>query len=193
LLKKQMENYITDNTRDQKIALFEVEQDFAEKHQLLPSGVTVTEKDFHFRIIERCNKETEDVICTEDSAFLAESISYFKKQQNEFVYVESESLELVRIDAIALEFDDVFETYTVLFGLKLQKKFGSAIKAYLDAHLHGDAAKYSVMFSGEDGLWDVNFALDFAEGFSEDLSLEKVYALIYRFVFKLIEAIEEAQ
>lgn len=112
---------------------------------------------------------------------------------NEFVYVESNAFEVIRVDAVVLELDDVFETYTALFGLKLQKKFGNDMKAYLDKHLHGDGAKYSVMFSNEDGLWDMNFALNYIEGFSEDLSFVEVYQLMYDFIFKMVEAVDEAQ
>lgn len=193
MLKKQMEQYMIDNARNGSIELFGVEKDYAEKHQLLSTDIEVSAKDFQSRLIERCNKETEDVIQTEGLGFLKEKVSFLKNQQEEFVYTEADDFQLIGVDAVALEFDDVFETYTALFGLKLQKKFGPAIKAYLDAYLQGDGVKYSVMFSGEDGLWDMNFALDFIEGFSEELTFEEVYGLIYQFVFKLNDSIEEAQ
>lgn len=188
-----MENYIENHISENKIELFDIEKEFAEKHQLLSSDLTVSEKAFHTDVLERCNKETEELIATETPAFLGKSISYLKEQANEFVYVESSDFELIRIDAVALEFDDVFETYTALFGLKLQKKFGDAIKNYLNTHLTGDNAKYSVMFSGEDGLWDVNVPLDYIEGFNEEQSFEEIYNMIYRFFFKLVEEIEETQ
>lgn len=191
MLKQQLENYIENHISENKIELFDIEKKFAEKHQLLSSDLIVTEKAFHTDVLERCNKETEELIATETPAFLGKSISYLKEQANEFVYVESSDFELIRIDAVALEFDDVFETYTALFGLKLQKKFGDAIKNYLNTHLTGDNAKYSVMFSGEDGLWDVNVPLDYIEGFNEEQSFEEIYNMIYRFFFKLVEEIEE--
>lgn len=191
MLKKQMEQYIANNIRANSIELFDMEKDYVEKQQLLSQGVSVTNKTLYFHVIERCDKETEELIHAEKQELLSTAVSYLKKQQNEFIFAESSALEVIGVDAIALEFDDVFETYTALFGLKLQKKFGPAIKAYLDAHLHGEGVKYSVMFSGEDGLWDVNFALDFVEGFSEEQSFEEIYALIYRFVFGLNEAIED--
>ena len=193
MLKSQLEQYLDAHTNEQNIPLFEVEREYAEKHQLLPAEVTVMEKDFQFQLIERCDKETEDVIRAEEPSFLQDSISYLKEHPHEFVYVESNAFELIRIDAIAVEFDEVFDTNIALFGLRLHKKFGSAIQAYMDTHLHGDKTKFSVIFSGEDGLWDVNFALDAMEGFTVDLSFEKVYEMIYRFVFKLVEAMEEAQ
>ncbi|WP_318616361.1 branched-chain amino acid aminotransferase [Sporosarcina sp. YIM B06819] len=193
MLKKQMEQYISENVRANKIELFDFEKDYVEKHQLLPKGVTAAEKTFYANVLERCDKETEELMGTEARGFLTEAVSYLKKHHNQFVYTESNIFEVIRVDAVALEFDEVFETYTALFGLKLQKKFGADIKAYLDNHLQGDGAKYSVMFSGEDGLWDVNFALDYMEGFSEAQSFEEIYMTIYRFVFNMLEAIETAQ
>ncbi|HJF31976.1 MAG TPA: branched-chain amino acid aminotransferase [Sporosarcina psychrophila] len=193
MLKKQMEKYIVENTKDNKIEFFEVDKEYVAKHQLITSGQTVLDKDFHFNVVERCVKETENLIREEDQQFLSGSISYLKNHMNEFIYVESDAFDLIRIDAVVLECDDVFKTYSSLFGLKLQKKFGDAIKAYLDTHLHGDGAKYSVLFSNEDGLWDMNFALDYVDGFSEDLPFVEVYQLMYNFIFKLVEAIDEEQ
>lgn len=193
MLKKQMEKYIVENTKDNKIEFFEVDKEYVAKHQLITSGQTVLDKDFHFNVVERCVKETENLIREEDQQFLSGSISYLKNHMNEFIYVESDAFDLIRIDAVVLECDDVFKTYSSLFGLKLQKKFGDAIKAYLDKHLNGDGAKYSVLFSNEDGLWDMNFALDYVDGFSEDLSFVEVYQLMYNFIFKLVEASDEEQ
>jgi hypothetical protein len=193
MLKKELAKYIADNEKDKKIELFDVDKEYVDKHQMISGDVTVVGKDFNFSVIERCVKETEDLIREEDLNFLNDGISYLKNHMNEFIYVESNAFDVIRVDAVVLEFDDVFKTYTSLFGLKLQKKFGDAIKAYLDTHLNGDGAKYSVMFSGEDGLWDMNFALDYVEGFKEDLSFIEVYQLMYNFIFKLVEAMDEAQ
>jgi hypothetical protein len=107
--------------------------------------------------------------------------------------LESNAFEVIRVDAVVLEFDEVFETYTALFGLKLQKKYGDDMKAYLDTHLNGDGSKYSVMFSSEDGLWDMNFALDYVDGFSEELTFIEILQLMYNFIFKLVEAMDDTQ
>lgn len=193
MLKKQMEKYITENTLATKIELFEIDKQYVEKHQLISKDVTVIEKDFTFSAIERCVKETENLIREEDQSFLNESILYLKNHLNEFVYVESNAFEVIRVDAVVLEFDEVFETYTALFGLKLQKKYGDDMKAYLDTHLNGDGSKYSVMFSNEDGLWDMNFALDYVDGFSEELTFIEILQLMYNFIFKLVEAMDDTQ
>ncbi|MBE1555383.1 branched-chain amino acid aminotransferase [Sporosarcina limicola] len=191
MLNKQMTNYIANNVNNNEIELNNFEKVYAEKHQLVPQDVTIVDKGFHTSVIERCNKETEEVIRTETDNFLNESASYLKKNLNEFLFVESNTFEIIGVDGIALEFDDVFETYTALFGLKLQKKYGPAIKAFLDTHLQGDNTKYSVMFSGEDGLWDMNFALSYIEGFNDELSFEQVLKMVYLFIFKLSEAVED--
>lgn len=190
MIKKQMEQYIANNIQNNKIELFEIEKDYAEKHHLLADDIQVTTRDFHFRLIERCNKETEDLIRAETTNFLDQPVSLVKKHREEFIYVEASALELIRIDAIVLEFDDVFETYTALFGLQLQKKYGPEIKTYLETNLKGNGVKYSVMFSDIDGLWEVNFTLDYLDGFSEDVTLKEVCHMIYQFVFKLVEVAE---
>ncbi|MHA6260191.1 branched-chain amino acid aminotransferase [Sporosarcina sp. CAU 1771] len=190
MLKKQMEQYFAKNLNEDKIELFDIEKDFAEEHQMLTDGIFVSSKEFHFQVIERCDKETEELLHTETSDFLKQAISHLTQHRNEFVYVESTTLELIRVDAIALELDDVFKTYTALLGLRLQKKYGPEIKAYLDANLQGEGVKYSVMFSDADGLWDINFALDYVEGFNDTLSFDEAYQIIYTFIFNLIRDIE---
>lgn len=46
-------------------------------------------------------------------------------------------------------------------------------------------------FSGQDGLWEVNLALNALEGFSEQQSFGEVFVLLYRFVFELLVELEE--
>lgn len=193
MLKKKLETYIVDNAVDYTIELPDVVKLYAEKHLLLPDNIAVEVNNIRYDAIELCNKETEEVVRTETAEFLNESMTYLKKNRDEFIFLESKSFELARIDAVALELDDVFETYTALFGLKVQKKFGPDFKHYFDEHLHGDGVKYSVSFSDADGLWDVNFALDYMKGFDEDLSINKIVELMYSFVYNMIEALEDAQ
>lgn len=198
MIKKQLEEYITEALQKDsgKIELHKDEKEYAEKHQLLPAGVEVVEKDvsrFSDAILERCEKDTVALIIVETSKFLDEKINHLKTHIEEFLYVESNSFDLVGVDAISLEVDDVFKTYTAMFGLKMKKKYESAIKEYLDANLTGEAGKYSVVFSGKDGLFDLNFALDYATGFNEDMTLLEAYDLIYSFVFSMVAEIEDAR
>jgi len=60
----------------------------------------------------------------------------------------------------------------------------------LDASLYGDEAKFDLIFSHEDGLWNLNFALNFVKGFNEEMTIDEAFQLIYRFLFKLIETVE---
>lgn len=155
----------------------------------------IQEKDssnrFEDAYIERCDKETENMIRNESSLFLTQPLDYLKKQKNEFIYLESHWFEGIRVEAVSVEADDVFGTYDVMLGLKLQKKYEKSIKEFLNANLNGDEAKFDLMFSHDDGLWNLNFALNYAEGFQEDITIGEAFQLIYHFLFKLVEAIAE--
>lgn len=177
------------------IELYKEEKEYAEKNRLVSADITLVEKNagsrFSDAYIERCDKETEELIAEEAPGFLHQPIQYFKTHKNEFIYVESNSFDIIGVDAISLEVDDVFGTYTAMLGLKLQKKYELSIKNYLENKLDGPAPKYNLLFSQSDGLWDVNFAMDYIDGFTEDFTIEEAYSFIYRFLFTLVEAVEE--
>ncbi|WP_246231683.1 branched-chain amino acid aminotransferase [Sporosarcina jiandibaonis] len=199
MIKKQLELYIAEALQNNpgKIELHKVEKEYAEKHQLLPAGVEVVLKDaaslFSDAYLERCEKETVALIIVETPKFLEEKIEHLKTHMREFLYVESKSFDLVGIDAISLEVDDVFETYTAMFGLKMKKKYEARVKEYLEANLTGERGKYSVAFSGKDGLFDINFAVDYSAGFNEEMTFLEAYDLIYSFVFSMVAEIEDAE
>jgi len=172
------------------IALFPIEREYAVKQGLIDENAKIENKEWTFPVIERCLKETEDMIQSESKSFMNEPVSYFSKNVDEFLYVESNAFEMVGVDGIAFEMDDVFETSTVLFGLKVQKKWGTFLKEYLDANV--GSKTYSAMFSDKDGLWDVNIPLDQLEGFTKEMTIKDAIDLAYRFIFKLLEAIEAA-
>ena len=196
MLKKQLEQYITDALKidAKKIELHKEEKEYAEKHDLIPTGVEVIEKDANSRFsdayVERCEKATVALILGEIPSFLNGKITHLKEHIEEFVYVESKAFELLGIDAISLELDDVFRTYTAMFGLTMRKKFQSGIKAYLDNELSDGEGKYSVAFSERDGLWDMNFSLNYADGFKEDMTMLEAYNLIYNFAFNMVASVE---
>ena len=50
---------------------------------------------FQDAYVERCDKETENVIAVEDPNFFNEKISYFKEHKNEYMYLESEHFEAI--------------------------------------------------------------------------------------------------
>jgi len=199
MLKEKIKKYISEKesqSTTEGVVLFREEIEFAEQNQLAGESHLV-EKDATTRFadayIERCDKETENMLKNETSAFLSEPLDYFKKHKNEFIYFESKWFDFVNVDAISLEVDDVFGTYDVMLGLKFQKKYDKQLKEYLNVHLSGEEAKFDLMFSNEDGLWNLNFALNYVEGFREEMTVGEAFQLIYHFLFKLVEAVEPAQ
>lgn len=141
--------------------------------------------------IERCSKETESMIANESSSFLTNPITYLKEHKSEFIYVESALFEDVGVEGVSIEVDDVFGTYDVMLGLKLQKKFEKMLKEQLNNSLQGDEAKFDLMFSHDDGLWDLNFALDYVEGYRENLSIHESLQLIHQFLSALVHTIKQ--
>jgi hypothetical protein len=140
--------------------------------------------------IERCSKDTETMIANESSIFLNQPITYLKEHKNEFIYVESTLFEQIGVEGVSLEVDDVFGTYDVMLGLKLQKKFEKMLKEQLNNSLNGEEAKFDLMFSHDDGLWDLNFALNYVDGYKEDLSLNEAIQLIHQFLSQLVETVK---
>ncbi|WP_391121918.1 branched-chain amino acid aminotransferase [Psychrobacillus sp. L3] len=176
------------------VELLVEEKQYADKHSLLADGQNIVlidkNKQFSKANIERFNKETDELISKDTVEFLKSPIVYFKEKQNEYLYLESDSFDVINVDAIALEFDEVFEVYTAMFGLALQKKFGPSLHEYLKEHFHTEIMNYSLMFSGEDGLWEVNLPLNYLKDFSEDFTLEETLHHLFSFIFSLVEATE---
>ncbi|MEH7505224.1 branched-chain amino acid aminotransferase [Neobacillus drentensis] len=196
MIKDHIQQYILEQQSNQKtesITLFKEEKEYLEKNQLV-DNLQLSEKDPSVRFadayIERCDKESENMLKNESSSFLNEPLDYLKKHKNEFIYLESNWFDLIGVEAVSLEADDVFGTYDVMLGLKLQKKFEKTLKENLNSQLQGDEAKFDLMFSLEDGLWNLNFALNYVEGFNEEITIGEAFQLIYRFLFQLVEAVE---
>lgn len=196
MLKKQVELYlarkINEASANGAIELHTEEKEYAERNGiLLGAEHSVTElpseKRFEGAYLERGNKETEEFLGEESAEFLSQPISYFKKQKNEFMYVESEWWGIVGVDAVSFEADDVFGTYDVMLGLKLQKKYDNAIKSYLKETLNAEGEGFDLMFDSNEGFWSLNFALNGLEGYHEGLSIGEAFTLIYRFLFRLAE------
>ncbi|WHX98343.1 branched-chain amino acid aminotransferase [Neobacillus sp. DY30] len=146
---------------------------------------------FNEAYIERCSKETETMIANESSSFLNHPITYLKDHKSEFLYVESVLFEEIGVEAISLEVDDVFGTYDVMLGLKLQKKFEKMLKEQLNQSLQSDEAKFDLMFSHDDGLWDLNFALNYVDGYREDITIHEALQLIHQFLSTLVHTIKQ--
>ncbi|MDP4084098.1 MAG: branched-chain amino acid aminotransferase [Bacillota bacterium] len=193
MLKTQIQQFINEHQNNLQIGKEEI--GYLEKHQdTFEENIFYKVLDSKLRFsdayIERSDKETESLIANESFSFLNQSIDYLKKHKNEFIFLESDWLQLIGVDAISLEADDVFNTYDVMLGLKLQKKYQSLIREFLSNNLHGDHATFDLLFSHEDGLWNLNFALNDVDGFKEDISFNEAYQLIYHLLFQLAEIAE---
>ncbi|WRP04735.1 branched-chain amino acid aminotransferase [Rossellomorea aquimaris] len=192
MLRKRLLQYIEESNGS--VALFPQEKEYAEKHGLLDADKKVTQKSgsrFKGAYIERCEKETEELIAQESLVFLDQQITYLKKHKNEFVFLELEWLDVIGVEAVSIEMDDVFGTYDAMLGLKLQKKYRSQIQHYLENTLKGESS-YDLLFNGEDGLWDLNITLNNLPDFHEGLTMLASYELIYDFLFHLLQKVDEA-
>ncbi|WP_423406971.1 branched-chain amino acid aminotransferase [Heyndrickxia sp. MSNUG] len=199
MLKKQVEQYlakkINEASAKDAVELHSEEKEYADRNGLLagvehPIRVLPAEYRFNGAYLERGDKETEEFLGEESADFFKQPISYFKKHKNEFLYAESEWWEIVGVDAVSFEADDVFGTYDVMLGLKLQKKYDPVIKSYLKENLLGNEEGFDLMFDSNEGIWSLNFALNGVEGYQEEMTISEAYNLIYSFLFSLAEWIE---
>lgn len=188
MISKQLQQYINQFDRDEQIALFPIEQEYAKQQNVMDADSNVIDKRWTFTLIERCVKETEELKKEETAAFMEQPISFLSNNMDEFLYVESDHFDMIGVDGIALEVDDLFGTYTALFGLKLQKKWEAVIKSYLDEKL-GEKT-YSALFSPQDGLWEINIPLDRLPTFNPEVSLQTAIDVTYQTVFELETVIE---
>lgn len=192
MLRKRLMKYIEESNGG--IALFPQEKEYALKHGLLdPDKIETRESGSRFReaYIERCEKETEELITQESFVFLDQPITYLKKHKNEFIFLESEWFDVIGVEAVSIEVDDVFGTYDAMLGLKLQKKYRGQIEQHLENTLKGESS-YDLLFNGEDGLWDLNITLNDLPDFHEEFTMLAVYELIYDFLFHLLQIVDEA-
>ncbi|MCW4644722.1 branched-chain amino acid aminotransferase [Bacillus safensis] len=167
-------------------ALTDFEYDEAARHNWRLEGARIKEEArFGDVYIERVDKESEDMIQTENASFLNTPLTYVKKHQKEFIYIESKWFDVVKVDGLAIEWDEVFQTYTVLFGLKRPKKDTGILKDMLSP-LNGA----QLQFNGEDGLFDVNLQLLELEDIHEDTAFIDVISAVYRFLFRMIMQLE---
>ncbi|MCM3567672.1 branched-chain amino acid aminotransferase [Neobacillus mesonae] len=191
MLKEKLTQYIKDHPKDAEF--FKEEKDYMIKHQLTERLLLEKEPDCRFMdaYIERCDKQSENLIRNETSSFLSQPLVYFYKHKNEFVYLESKWWEFVHVDAVSLELDDVFGTYDVMLGLYLQKKYEEKLRTFLKENLTGEKTNYDLIFNQQEGVWDLNFSLNAVDGFDENMTIGEAFQLIYRFLFQLMEGIEK--
>ncbi|MEK4686050.1 branched-chain amino acid aminotransferase [Bacillus sp. FSL M8-0256] len=167
-------------------ALTDFEYDEAARRNWTLEGARIKEEArFGDVYIERVDKESENMIQTENASFLNTPLTYVKKHQKEFIYIESKWFDVVKVGGLAIEWDEVFQTYTVLFGLKRPKKDTNILKDMLSP-LNGA----QLQFNGQDGLFDVNLQLLELEDIHEDTAFIDVISAVYRFLFHMIIQLE---
>ncbi|MED4018693.1 MULTISPECIES: branched-chain amino acid aminotransferase [Sutcliffiella] len=143
--------------------------------------------------IERSHKETDEVIAMETSAFLEEKISFLIEKNHivEYIYVEMDAFTKLKVEGVCIELDDIFRTYNVMIGLPVQKKHEDKIKSYFNDILHSDELKFAAMFNQNDGLWDINFTLNYVEAFDDNMTVKEALTVIYNVINNLIQLINE--
>lgn len=141
---------------------------------------------------DRCNKETEEIIAAIDQSFLKQPIGYVEQNPIEYIYVEAKEFASRKIDAVVIEFDDMFKVKTALFGLTLQKKYSNPIKTYLRSHLTPMLGSSSAMFNGQEGLWEINIAFDAMESFEGSETMGEALEKLLAFVDDLLKEINAA-
>lgn len=195
MLKEKFEKYLAEaKSSAGTFELYPEEKEYALANHLLKESEIVDLNPlsrFVGAYIERGNKETEEFLASEGEDFLNQHIHYFKKNKAEFMYLESEWWEMIGVDAVSFENDDVFGTYDVMLGLKLQKKYDSQLRSFLSEVLRGEERKFDLMFDANEGIWSLNFALNDLKGFSEEMTVGEAYNLIYAILFKLARSVEE--
>lgn len=189
MLKKEFQTFLHSlNEQSNPVILLPIEKQYAIEHQLLEEAdIHVTEDASRFVDLyaETVNKETDDVITENNRTIMEKEISYFKEHLAEYIYIESNAFDIVRIDALSIEVDSVFRTYEVMFGLRYPKKEEEAIRSFFNENLSGENHKYTIMFNSDDGLWDINLNMEHLKGFSENNKLSQILTLIYTFLFQL--------
>ena len=140
-------------------------------------------------VVERCHKETEEIVAVEQAAFLQQPITFLKKEIEQFLYVGAAEFEAVKMDAVVIEFDEMFKVHTALFGLSIQKKYSQALKVYLRDHLKGMLGSSSAMFNGDEGLWEVNIAFEAMDSFTGEETIEQALEQLIAFVKAMLEEV----
>lgn len=137
--------------------------------------------------LEICLKETEDTIRIADDHFLQQPISYLQSNIAEFFFVDSPDFDTIHVDSLALEVDDLFKTYMVLFGLQGKKKEGDVIRKFIEEKVQNQLLGLSISFSDNEGFWEVNMPLDPIKGFEETMSIRDVLQLLHGILGELDE------
>lgn len=179
---------------ESKVELYPEEYEYVMKNGLAKSQTEIFKIDASTRFsdayMERSHKETEEFLGEENASFLDKPITYFKEHMNEFLYMESKWFSLIGVDAISFEVDDLFGTFDVMLGLKIQKKYSSQLRDYFNQHSEDPEEPVDLMFDAQEGIWNINFSLHTLPGFRGDMTVAEAYQLVYSFMFSFVQSIE---
>lgn len=142
-----------------------------------------------FNVLERLNKETEQLIAVAEPSFLQQPLQYVVEHKEEYIYMESPAFEALKMDAVVLEFDEAFEVPMALFGLRFQKKVSPVLKQFLKDNLQKGLVS-GAMFAGDEGIWEINISLNAMTNYDEQQTIEETLQKLMAFVAKLVQAIE---
>ena len=194
MIKKNMMKYIENDGENGKISVLPFESAYLLENALEDEEniiIGTISNRLGQPYMELANKESDEVIKQGmPASFLEEKISLLKLNLEEYLYVEADLFTIIQVDGLTLEVDSVFRKYDALFGFRAPKKQEQLIRAYFVEQL-GEEATYSLMFNGQDGLWDVNFPIENVDGFTEDLTVAETLELFYQFMFELGKKLEE--
>jgi len=194
VIKKNMMKYIENDGENGKISVLPFESAYLLENALEDEEniiIGTISNRLGQPYMELANKESDEVIKQGmPASFLEEKISLLKLNLEEYLYVEADLFTIIQVDGLTLEVDSVFRKYDALFGFRAPKKQEQLIRAYFVEQL-GEEATYSLMFNGQDGLWDVNFPIENVDGFTEDLTVAETLELFYQFMFELGKKLEE--
>ncbi|MEI5907001.1 branched-chain amino acid aminotransferase [Bacillus spongiae] len=189
MLKENIQNHIQAGR-----PLLALEKELADKYLLNTNTVEDSDESrFRDAYVELVHKETEATVRNVTAEeILTQPITYLKMNKEHFIYIDSSWFDIIGIDGMSLEVDDLFGTYEVLFGLKRKKKEKQGIVDYFNEHL-GEQPKHSILFSGQEGIWEINFAANGLVAFQETMTLDDLLQNVYQFLFQLNIELDEGK
>ncbi|QPC46491.1 hypothetical protein [Mangrovibacillus cuniculi] len=189
MLKKRYQEFLSQHSQ-QNVPLQVSEQEYNYVNQYSEMNATnleVLEKPEKILspYVERVEKETEETVKMMDETFLQQDFSFLYRKKSEYVYIESKWFDVIAMESLSIEVDDVFNNIELMFGLRLQKKKMDEIKSFLTDQLSLEKGRLSVLFNGQDGLFDINISLETLPNYQEEMSFSEILSALYDLLFTL--------
>lgn len=194
MLQKRYQEFLTQHAQNgEKLQVSEQEYNYVNQQtEINSSNLLVTENPLKLlsSYVERVEKESEETIKVMDESFLQQDYSFLYRKKSEYVYIESDWFSVIGVESLSIEVDDVFTNIELMFGLKLQKKKENEIKTFFTEHLQAEKGRVSVLFNGQDGLFDINVSLEALPAFREEMSFSEIVTALYDLLFSLHLSLE---